>query len=219
MPNAKQNSLSPKEKPDKPAPTNATEKGSRRYASTHPDLYWRAWGVYRAEPTIAAVREALGCSLNQARGLVRSGVPRLGLPPLQDKLAKMLALANQLDEDEGARAVALGRGMLRTMQAKLAAGLAGRTFGPSEISTKDLAKLLLATQKRVEETAADPDREQQRLRGEESLGKALGGLLDAVVQRLMPNVGDALPTVEDLEALDLDFPLLTGATGADSEAG
>lgn len=179
------------------------------------ETYWRGWTAYRRDPKIGAVRAALGCQALEADRLVRRGIPSLGLMPYDKKFGQIAELANQLDVDEGARAVALGRGAIRTMQAKLTTALAGRTFSPASLGDKDFGALLLATQKRVEETAADPDQEQQQLRAGESLGKALGGLLEAVVKRLMPNVGDALPTVEDLEALDL--PLLTDGNVTDAE--
>lgn len=179
------------------------------------ETYWRGWAAYRREPKIGAVRAALGCQALEADRLVRSGIPKLGLPSYLQKFGQLAEVANQLDADEGARAVALGRGAIRTMQAKLTTGLAGRRFDSQSIGDKDFGALLLATQKRVEETAADPDQEQQRLQAQESLGKALGGLLEAVVKRLMPNVGDALPTVEDLEALDL--PQLTDGEVTDAE--
>lgn len=179
------------------------------------DNYRKGWAAFRRNPKVGAVRDALGCRAIEADRLVRSGIPRLRLPSYMDKFAQLAEVANQMDVEEGARAVALGRGLIRTAQAKLGTALPGRTFSPATLSDKDYLASLLAVQKRVEETAADPDQEQQRLRAEASLGKALGGLLDAVVKRLMPNVGDALPTVEDLEALDL--PQLTDGEVTDAE--
>lgn len=179
------------------------------------EIYRSGWAAYRRNPKIGVVRDALGCTALEADRLVRRGMPKLGLMPYDKKFGHLAEVANQMDIEEGARAVALGRGAIRTMQAKLTTGLAGRSFTPATIGDKDFGALLLATQKRVEETAADPDAEQQRLRAGESLGKALGGLLEAVVKRLMPNVGDALPTVEDLEALDL--PRLTDGEVIDAE--
>ena len=179
------------------------------------EIYWRGWPAYRRTGKVGAVRDTLGCLALDAQRLVDRGMPNLGLPPYAQKLSQLLELGNQLDVDEGARAMALGRGLLRTAQAKLGTAMPGRTFGPSTLSDKDYLSSLVMVQKRVEETAADPDQEQQRLRAEQSLGKALGGLLEAVVKRLMPNVGDALPTVEDLDALDL--PLLTDGQVEDAE--
>ena len=206
-----------------PGPDPRTARGQGHARATHvwPDgvprprgdlpqteeVYWRGWSAYLREPKTGAVRAALGCMALEAERLVRHGMPSLGLPGYSPKMAGVVTLAAQMDADEGARAVALGRGLLRTAQAKLGTALAGRTFGPATLSDRDYLAALVTVQKRVELTATDPDQEQQRLRAEESLGKALGGLLEAVVKRLMPNVGDALPTVEDLEALDL--PLLT----------
>ena len=183
------------------------ETGSKPHSASDPTIYARAWKAYLCEPTVRSVRAAIGGSTDRAVRLVNRGLPEWELAPLRQKYQQALALAAQMDTDEGARALALGRGALRTTQARLVAALAGRTFSPDTLSDRDLLRALVAVQRRVEETAADPDQEQQRLRASESLGKALGGLLESVVKRLMPNVGDALPTVEDLEALDL--PRLT----------
>lgn len=178
-------------------------KRQARFLEETPALYFEAWRAYCTNTTIGGVRDALGCTIKQAQGLIANGMPKHNLQPLREKLQQLMSIANRLDRDEGARAVAIGRGALHTIQARLIAGLPSRTFSPATLSDRDYIQATLAVHKRVEEVHADTDDGQQQLRAEENLGRALGGLLETIVKRLLPNVGDSLPTVEDLEALDL----------------
>ncbi len=178
----------------------ATKPRARKQArrDLDPEMYQRAWEVYRTDASERSLAERIGVARGTARALINEGAPGLGLPPLKEKLRAMMSLAQQMDVDEGARAIAMGRGLVHTLLHKYVAKFAG--MAPAELPSNPDAVLRLVQY--IEKTHARDD--EAGLVSAEDLLDAMGGLGDALrtaLRRTMPAAEHAEPTDEDLDAI------------------
>ena len=90
------------------------EKRAQQKAPMNTERYEKGWGAFKEDPTIEAVKRAvpeLGPTV--CKKLVKIGVPHLNLPSYERKMSAINSLVMQMDVDESARSIAMGRGALR----------------------------------------------------------------------------------------------------------
>lgn len=152
---------------------------------THdPKLYSEAWDIYRRDPFENALRRGLGIARSTAKTLIETGVPELGLPPLREKMKAVLRLASQMDVEESAKSLALGRAAIRTGIGKFARAIT--MLEPDEIPpaliVPQLATLVTINEKlsRAERLEAEPDFT------EKDIADTLSELLTVVASRRLP---------------------------------
>ena len=154
-----------------------------RKAYDNPDFYARAWEVYQREPRFAAVAKALGCPLHVARRVCDEGFASLELPPLKTKLRAILALVQQMDADEAAKYIALGRGAIRQgiqTYSKALSNLAPSSIPPSMV-VPHLATLVMLNEK-----LSRTQREDEPPLSEDDVANVLAGLLTTIAAGRLP---------------------------------
>jgi hypothetical protein len=165
----------------------ARPTGKRRFGHdvvTDTEIYKDAWEIYRKDPFETALRDGLGISRQTAKILVEEGVPALGMPPLRQKVKAALKLATQLDVEESAKYIALGRGSVRIGITKFAKAI--QDLMPHEIPkhqiVPQLCALVMLNEKlsRIEKGEEEPDFT------EADLAETLSSLLTSVVSKRLP---------------------------------
>jgi hypothetical protein len=151
---------------------------------TDSEIYQAAWEIYRGDPYECAVKDGVGISRQTAKILIEVGIPKMQLPPLRTKLKATLKLATQLDVEESAKYIALGRGSVRIGITKFAKAI--QDLMPHEIPkhqiVPQLCSLVMLNEKlsRIEKGEEEPDFT------EADLAETLSSLLTSVVSKRLP---------------------------------
>ena len=149
-----------------------------------PDIHKRAWEVYRQEPTQEAVVRGANVSRSTAKALIEEGCPELGLPPLKEKLKALLRLSVQMDIEEGAKSMALGRAAVRKGIQKYAQAMSMLDPAriPPTLVVPQLATLVALNERlsRVEQGEQPPDFT------DGDVADVLSSLLVAIASRRLP---------------------------------
>lgn len=148
------------------------------------ETYQLAWEAYRTDPHVNTVQKAAHVARSTAQRLVEEGVPALGLPPLRMKLQAALKLVTQLDVEESAKSLAIGRSAIRTGVLKFAQAM--QALRPADIP-KALIVPQLATLVTLDRKLAAIDRgEEHPDFTTEDAADTMSQLLTVIASRRLP---------------------------------
>ena len=172
-----------------------------------PDLYRRAWEVYKSGANSPnALSKALGIPHKLAGRLINLGVVELGLPPLRRKLMAALQLAQQMDVDEAARSMALGRTLIRGMISLGVQRLESLKKNPEELKAETLfsagPRLVLANEELSKQNTS-ADHEARLLHATANAQAVFAEILHDIASTQLPRAPTPgkLPFKEELAAL------------------
>jgi hypothetical protein len=179
--------------------------------SIDPEKHQAAWEIYKETPTVAAIVRGMGIPREVAERWVELGVPEVGLPSLRKKLKAMMALASQLDIEEGARNLAKLKATERVLINKhleAAQNLRPEQIPPGLIvqNTVQLAALHMKL---------NPEDEGKKQVETEDVVRAFGTLLKTIAQKRLPQVPSGMSGSIDVEAKEV----VGGGSTGDGAAG
>lgn len=164
--------------------------------TTSPEVYQKVWKAYLEDTSLRSVQRKTGISRVTVTKLVQDGVPSLGLPPIREKFAEAMRLANQMDIDEAAKSIAMGRaavrkqlGMLMVIQNRKIKALETDPDGISrKVNIRDHTSALKDTVLLNERLSAPTpeDDEAKALNSAAEVAEIFGGVLRSIAARRIP---------------------------------